>query len=64
MKFTYKLYIKEKDAPEAQSKLHSSGKIEAPSISDAKRGVEDKVRIPYGFKVDRVKVVLIKSNKE
>lgn len=64
MKFTYKLYIKEKDAPEAKAKLHSSGKIEAPSIVDAKKGVEDKVRVPYGFEVDRVKVVLIKNNKD
>lgn len=64
MKFTYKLYIIEKDEPEAKAKLHSSGKIEAPSIADAKKGVEDKVRVPYGFEVDRVKVVLIKNNKD
>lgn len=64
MKFTYKLYIKEKDAPEAKSKLHSSGKIESTSVADAKKGVEDKVRVPYGFEVDKIKVILIKNNKD
>lgn len=64
MKFTYKLYIKEKDVPEAKSKLHSSGKIESTGVADAKKDVERLIRIPYGFEVDKVKVVLIKSNKD
>lgn len=64
MKFTYKLYIKEKDVPEAPSKLHSSGKIESTSVVNAKKDVERLIRIPYGFEVDRVTVVLIKSNKD
>lgn len=64
MKFTYKLYIKEKDVPEAKSKMHSSGKVEAPSVADAKKSVKEKIRVPYGFEIDIVKVALIKSSKD